>query len=188
MAKVPVTRALKSKIFAALLAAGVAGPSAYVAVELTVPSEGVLTHLHDDPVGKPTVCIGHLVQRGETPQKTYTEDQCVSMFVSDWIKHEQLIDNAVKVPYRSEWMRGAVTDFTFNKGIGNVKSSTMLKNLNNKDYDAACFQLTKWVYGTINGNKVVLPGLNIRAQAQYKYCMGYEPAEYRSFYQQWSGG
>jgi lysozyme len=108
------------------------------------------------------------------------------MFVSDWIKHQMLIDKAVTVPYKSEWMRGAVTDFTFNKGIGNVTSSTMLKNLNNKNYDAACFQLTKWVYGTINGKKVILKGLNIRAQAQYKYCMGYEPSEYKSFYQQWN--
>lgn len=188
MAKVPVTRALKAKIFAALLAAGVAGPSAYVAVELTVPSEGVLTHLHDDPVGKPTACIGHLIQRGETPQKTYTEEECISIFVSDWVKHENLLADAVKVPYKSAWMKGAVTDFTFNKGIGNVNSSTMLKNLNNRDYSAACFQLTKWVYGTINGEKVVLKGLNIRAQAQYKYCMGDEPSDYKTKYQQYTGG
>lgn len=187
--KIPVSNAIKSRIFAALIAAGVAGPSAYVAVELTVPSEGFLTHLHDDPVGKPTACIGHLIQPGERAKKTYTEEECIEMFVSDWIKHEKLLDSTVKVPYRSDWMKGAITDFTFNKGIGNVKSSTMLKNLNNKNYDMACFELTKWVYATNpDGKKVVLRGLNIRAQAQYKYCMGYEQGDYKSKYQQMTGG
>lgn len=179
MARIPISNSIKSRIFAALIGAGVAGPSAYVATELTVTSEGFLTHLHDDPVGKPTACIGHLIQAGERAQKTYTEEQCIDMFVSDWIKHEKLLNSVVKVPYKSEWMKGAVTDFTFNKGIGNVKSSTMLSNLNSRNYDAACMQLTRWVFGTIDGKKVKLKGLEIRAQAQYKYCMGQEPAEYK---------
>lgn len=188
MAKLVLTSSLKSRIFAALIAAGVGVPSAYVATELTVPSEGFLTHLHDDPVGKPTACIGHLIQGGEKAQKTYTEDQCITMFVADWVKHEKLLDSVVKVPYRSGWMKGAVTDFTFNKGIGNVKSSTLLRNLNAGNYDAACFQLTKWIYGTVDGKKVVLRGLDIRAQAQYKYCMGDLPADYKTKMQQYTGG
>ena len=61
--KVPITNRLKGKIFAALLAAGVSAPSAYVATQLTVPSEGVVTHLHLDPVGLKTTCIGHLVKK-----------------------------------------------------------------------------------------------------------------------------
>lgn len=187
--KLKITPTIRSKIFTALIAAGVAGPSAMVAVDLTVPSEGFMTTLHLDPVGKPTTCIGHLVVKGETPKQTYTEDECISLFVKDWVKHEQLLDSVVKVPYRSDWMKGAVTDFTFNKGIGNVKSSTMLKNLNNRNYDAACFELTKWIYATdSSGKKVVLRGLNIRAQAQYKYCMGIEVGDYKSKFIQLTGG
>lgn len=185
--KIPLTSALKGRIFAALLAAGVVGPSAYVATELTVPSEGFMTNLHLDPVGKATTCIGHLVQKGETPKQVYTEKECISQFVADWVKHEQLVDSVVKVPYKSPWMKGAVTDFTFNKGIGNVKVSKMLRDLNNKNYDSACFELTRWVYGTVNGKKVVLSGLEIRAQKQYKYCMGDEPADYKPKLQQWAG-
>ena len=188
MAKFVLTNSIRSKIFATLIAAGVSGPVAYVATDLTVPSEGFLTHLHNDPVGKPTVCIGHLIKPGEEAKKTYTENECIDMFVSDWIEHEKLLDAVVKVPYRSGWMKGAITDFTFNKGIGNVKSSTMLKNLNNKNYDMACFELTKWVYATNpDGKKVALSGLKIRAQAQYKYCMGDEPADYKPKLQQLVG-
>lgn len=187
MAKLILTPSIRNRIFAALIAAGVAGPSAYIATDLTVPSEGFLTHLHNDPVGKPTACIGHLIQASEKSHKTYTEDECITLFISDWVKHEKLLDSVVKRPYRSQWMKGAVTDFTFNKGIGNVKSSTMLRNLNDGNYDAACYQLTKWIYGTVDGKKVVLPGLEIRAQKQYKYCMGDEPAEYKTQMQKYGG-
>lgn len=185
MAKVPITRAFKSKVFAALLLAGVTGPSAYVASELTVPSEGVMTHLHLDPVGLQTTCIGHLVKKGEKPKQNYTEDECIAQFVKDWVEHEKMVEAAVKVPFRSGWMKGAVTDFTFNKGGGNLRSSTMLTKLNRKDYDGACLELTKWVYGTVNGKKVKLKGLEIRATNQYKYCMGDEPADYKPIMQSW---
>lgn len=188
MARIAITSSIRARIFAALMAAGVAGPTAYVATDLTVPSEGFLTHLHNDPVGKPTVCIGHLVKPGEQAKMSYTEQECIDMFVQDWVLHEKLLDSVVKVPYRSPWMKGAVTDFTFNKGIGNVKSSTMLRNLNDGNYDAACLQLTRWIYGTVDGKKVVLPGLEVRATKQYKYCMGLEPSEYKTTYKKLVGG
>lgn len=182
--KLSITNSMKAKIFAALIAAGVAGPSAYVATQLTVPSEGVMTHLHLDPVGLQTTCIGHLVKKGETPKQNYTEQECINQFVTDWVIHEQIVERAVKVPFRSDWMKGAVTDFTFNKGGGNLQSSTLLRKLNNKDYDGTCLELVKWVYGTVNGKKVKLRGLEIRASAQYKYCMGEVPADYKSMLQQ----
>ena len=177
--KLPITNSLKGRVFAALIAAGVAGPSAYIASNLTVPSEGVLTHLHLDPVGKKTTCIGHLVKKGETPKQNYTEEECIAQFVKDWVAHEKIVEKAVKVPFKSPWMKGAVTDFTFNKGGGNLNSSTLLIKLNNKNYEGACLQLTNWVFGTVNGEKVKLKGLEIRASEQYKYCMGEIPADYK---------
>lgn len=183
--KVPITNRLKSKVFAALLAAGVTGPSAYVATQLTVPAEGVATHLHLDPVGLKTTCIGHLVKKGETPKQNYTEDECIAQFVKDWQETEDHVELYVKVPFRSDWMKGAVTDFTFNKGIGNLSTSTLLKDLNAKRYDKACMELTKWVFGTVEGKKVKLKGLEIRASDQYKYCMGDEPSTYKPTLKEW---
>jgi lysozyme len=177
--KVPITNSFKSKVFAALIAAGVAGPSAYVASQLTVPSEGVMTHLHLDPVGLKTTCIGHLVKKGETPKQNYTEDECIAQFVLDWKEAEQAVEKYTNVPFRSGWMKGALTDFTLNKGSGNYASSTLLKDLNNGNYDSACRRLTDWVYATENGKKVKLKGLEIRASKQYKYCMGTVPADYK---------
>lgn len=179
MAKIPVTRALKSKIFASMLAAGVAGPSAYYASHETVVFEGFMTHLHLDPVGKATTGVGHLVKKGETPKQNYTEQEVIDQYVKDWIEHEQMLDKVVTGEYRSPWQRAAIADFTFNKGIGNVKSSTMLKHLNAGRHDQACLALTDWVYGTVKGKKVKLKGLEYRATTQYKYCMGEVPADYK---------
>lgn len=180
-----ITDSLKKKIFIALIAAGVGGPSAYVATELTTPSEGFEVVAYKDTGGLSTYCVGHLAKKGEVVKKQYTEDECVALFVKDWVIHERLLNSVVIVPYRSEWMKGALTDFTFNKGIGNVASSTLLKNLNNKKYDAACEQLSRWVYGKVNGLSTVLPGLVIRASKQYSYCMGNEPADYKSKMSEW---
>lgn len=183
--KIPITNSLKGKVFAALLAAGVSGPVAYIASDLTVPSEGVLTHLHLDPVGLQTACIGHLIKKGEKAKKEYTLDECIETFVKDWQEHEAIVDKAVKVPWRSEWMKGATTDFTFNKGGGNLNSSTLLRKLNARNYDGACIELTKWVFGTVDGKKVKLKGLEIRASKQYKYCMGEEPSTYKPDMKAW---
>lgn len=182
---IKITDTVKRRIFVALLGAGVAAPSAYVAIDMTAPAEGFYTHLYKDPVGLNTTCIGHLVKKGEVVKKEYTEDECIALFVKDWVIHEQLLDSVVKVPYRSEWMRGAATDFTFHFGIGNVKSSTFLKDLNAKRYNAACEQLTRWVYGKVNGVAKVLPGLVFRATKRYDYCMGSEPAQYKATMSKW---
>lgn len=179
--KVKLSPAVKSRIFAALVSAGVVGPSAYVATELTVESEGIILAPHADPVGLQTICIGHLVKKGEKVKPLYTLDECIEIFVQDWKSHEAMLDKVVKVEYRSPWMKGALTDFTINKGIGNVASSTLLKSLNKREYDKACDQLSRWVFA---GGKV-WPGLVIRASKQYKYCMGEVPGDYVPTVQRW---
>lgn len=182
---VKLTQAVKNRIFAALIGAGVAGPSAYVATELTVPSESIVLIPHADPVGLQTICAGHLVKKGEVLKKSYTLDECIAIFVADWKLHQKLLAGVVKVPYKSPWMKAALTDFTFNKGISNVSSSTLLKKLNSKDYDGACQELTKWVYGKVSGVMKVLPGLVTRATKQYQYCMGEAPGDYTPKMKAW---
>ena len=177
---------IKGRLLAALLGAGVAGPSAYVAVELTAPSEGLYLTPYKDPVGLTTICLGHLVKKGEKVKVLYTAEECAEIFAKDWKEHEILLDKVVKVPYLSPWMKAALTDFTFNKGAGNVSSSTLLRKLNSKDYDGACQELTRWTYGRVNGVMKVLPGLVTRATKQYQYCMGEAPGDYQMRMEQWT--
>lgn len=178
---VKLTPSVRGRIFAALIGAGVAGPSAYVASDLTAESEGIVLIPHADPVGLQTICIGHLVKKGEVVKSSYTLDECIEIFTKDWKEHEAALDKVVKVEYKSPWMKGALTDFTINKGIGNVSSSTLLKKLNAKQYDEACEQLSRWVYA----KGKLLPGLVIRASKQYKYCMGEVPGDYTPTMERW---
>lgn len=56
----------------------------------------------------------------------------------------------------------AIIDFTFNLGAGKLKSSTLRKKINLKDWDAVPTELRKWTRG---GGKV-LRGLFLRREAE----------------------
>lgn len=125
-----------------------------------------------DPVGLTTYCVGHLALKGEVVKKKYFEEECMQVFASDWKKHLKQLDSVVKVHYKSEWQRQALNDFTFNNGIGNVKSSTLLRKLNVGDHVGACQQLTRWIKGRVKGRLVTLAGLVIRRDKTMPYCLG----------------
>jgi len=158
---------LKQKLIASFLALGLSAPAAFVAYDLTIPAEGLHTTVYTDPIGLPTACVGHMdkaLKRGET----FTIEECMDMFAVDWKKHQAQLDSVVKVPYKSEWQKEALTDFTFNLGIGNVKSSTLIKLVNQGRHKAACEQLSKWVKA---GGKT-LKGLVTRRANTMPYCLG----------------
>jgi lysozyme len=56
----------------------------------------------------------------------------------------------------------AVVDFIFNLGALRYKASTLRKRVNEEDWDGACEEFMKWVYG--GGKK--LPGLVARRAAE----------------------
>mgnify|MGYP001773677413 CR=1 FL=1 len=179
-------KAIKSKLIAAFIAAGLSAPAAFVAYDLTLPSEGLVLHPYSDPVGFQTICAGHLVQKGEEVKERYTEEECMEVFASDWQKHLKQTDSAVRVPYASEWQRQALNDFTFNLGITSVKSSTLIRLVNQEKHEEACDQLTRWVYA--GGKK--LKGLVTRRENTMPYCLGEltpeKQKEYKEFLEQYN--
>lgn len=161
-------KSLRSKLIVAFLAAGLSAPSAFVAYDLTLPAEGLVLSPYPDPVGLTTYCAGHLATKKGLLKKSYTEEECMNIFASDWKKHQAELDKVVKVPYASEWEREALTDFTFNNGIGNLKSSTLLSLVNQGKHKEACQQLVRWVFA--KGKK--LGGLVKRRDKTMPYCLG----------------
>ena len=158
---------IRQKLITSFLAAGISVTGAVVAYDLTLPSEGLEQKVYIDPVGLPAVCVGHMdksLKKGET----FSIEDCMAMFAADWEKHQAQLDSVVKGPYKSEWQREALTDFTFNLGIGNVKSSTLIKLVNQGTHKAACEQLSKWVKA---GGKT-LKGLVTRRANTVPYCLG----------------
>lgn len=183
-------KALRSKLIAAFITAGLGAPAAFVAYDLTLPSEGYEPVPYIDPVGLKTYCVGHLALKSEKIKKQYTDEECMATFASDWKKHLSQLDSVVKVEYKSEWQRQALNDFTFNNGIGNVRSSTLLKFLNQGKHVEACQQLTRWVKGRVKGVMVTLKGLVTRRDKTMPYCLGElswdKQQAYEDFLNEWN--
>ena len=159
---------LRKKLIVAFIAAGLSAPAAYVGYDLTLPSEGLVLAPYSDPVGLKTYCVGHLATKKDVLKKSYTEEECMKIFAEDYKKHREELDKVVKVEYASEWEHEALTDFTFNNGIGNVKSSTLLSLVNQGKHKQACQQLVRWVFA--KGKK--LKGLVTRRDNTMPYCLG----------------
>lgn len=171
-----------NKIYTKLLALGLTGSLALGGAYLTAPSEGVVLATYKDPVGIVTSCYGHTGKELKMGQK-FTEEECIKQLGEDLIKHDKQLDSLVKVEYKSPYQHAALVDFTYNVGVGNVKSSTLLKLLNQGRHTEACEQLTRWVYARKDGVKIVLKGLVIRRTEEYKWCMGNPPKEVREVYE-----
>ena len=160
-------KSIKTKLIAAFIAAGLSAPAAFFVYDVTVPSEGVDLQVYLDPVSLPTVCVGRMDRKLKLGQ-TFTLDECMEMLAEDWKKHQDQLDKIVKVPYKSDWQQQALTDFTFNVGIGNVQSSTLIRLLNQGKHVEACQQLSRWVKA---GGKT-LKGLVTRRKNTMPYCLG----------------
>ncbi len=64
--------------------------------------------------------------------------------------------------------QGAIIDFTFNLGGGRLQSSTLRRQINQRNWPEAARELRKWVYAA--GRK--LPGLMLRREAEITYLKG----------------
>ena len=94
------------------------------------------------------------------------------------------IYRCVRVPL-SQGEFDAFTSFSFNVGVANFCSSTLVKKLNAGDYEGACAELKRWTcgpdptgkYAKMYPNnhcakgKAPLPGLIARREQEYKTCM-----------------
>lgn len=77
-------------------------------------------------------------------------DVCTISEASDLLKEDILIfekslNNLVLVPLNQN-QYDALICFIFNIGCGNFKKSTLLKLLNNADYNGAAAEFCKWIY------------------------------------------
>lgn len=79
--------------------------------------------------------------------------------------------SVVKVPYKSGEKREALTDFTFNVGIGNVQAVPCYR-LSTKTSTQGFVDNTRWVKGKVEGKMVTLKGLVTRRDKTMPYCLG----------------
>ena len=74
---------------------------------------------------------------------------------------QNTVNNMVE-PQISQNQFDALCDFVFNCGSGNFKTSSLLRLINEKKFEEAALEFTKWTKG---GGKV-LPGLVKRRKAE----------------------
>ena len=151
---------IKNKLLAIGLSSALATTGLFIA-----KYEGLILGTYLDPVGILTSCFGHTGSELKLNQK-FTEDQCLKTLAKDLEKHNKEMMKHIKVSLSDE-EHAAYLSFVYNVGVGNFKSSTLLKNLNTNKREEACNQLTRWVFA--KGKK--LKGLVARRGEERKLCL-----------------
>ena len=130
--------------------------------------EGLRLNLYNDPAGHTTIGYGHLVHYGaidgsepEEFKQGITKERALQLLAEDAANAAQAVKDLVTVSLNQAQF-DALVSFTFNLGRGHLQSSDLLERLNNGEYSAVPYELSRWVYG----GGVVLPGLVRRREEE----------------------
>jgi lysozyme len=140
-------------------------------LELLEQWEGFKTTVYKDSAGLPTIGVGHLLTKSELSsgkitingvpvsyENGLTEQQVTDLLAQDVQPAAAAVNNNVKVDLDQNQF-DALVSFTFNVGVGAFTGSTLLKVLNQGQYDQVPTQLLRW---TRAGGQVVQGLVNRR--------------------------
>ena len=117
------------------------------------------------PAGVPTIGYGSTRYADGThvnlTDRAITREQADEIMRASLGEYENAVNRYVRV-FLNQNQFDALTDFAYNAGAKNLLNSTLLKLLNDKDYDGAMAQFERWVY---SGDHI-LPGLVRRRMAE----------------------
>ena len=134
--------------------------------------EGCKLKAYRCPAGVCTIGYGHTSAAGNptvVDGLTIRQDQAEAILRSDLVKYETAVHNMVEQSL-TQHQFDVLVDFAYNAGVGNLKSSTLLKKVNAGQFDAVPAELMKWTKG---GGKV-LAGLVRRRQAESAWWLSHE--------------
>lgn len=142
----------KLRVLAATLTLSLAGVGHLIQDEANVKT------VYLDPVGIPTVCVGHTatVTRKDVG-KTFSDVECQELLRSD-TRHAQAVVRSQIKALITQGQYDALVSFCFNVGTSACKASTLFKKINAGQCQAAGLEFAKW-------NKAqgrVLRGLTLR--------------------------
>jgi lysozyme len=130
--------------------------------------EGFRASPYLDSIGKPTIGYGTIQYPNGTAvtmkDAAVTEDQA-----EVYLKYEMGLKSAAIAPLLAQLatlhQAAAMLSLAYNIGTGAFQGSTVLRKFNAGDIAAAADAFLMWDKGTVNGQKVVIPGLlNRRTQ------------------------
>jgi lysozyme len=130
--------------------------------------EGFRAEMYNDPVGHATIGFGHLVHHGPINgsepaefKRGITRERALELLQQDASSAAGEISRSVKVKLTQK-QADALISFAFNVGNGAFLESTLLKLLNQGDYDSVPAQLNRWT----KASGRTLPGLVTRRKAE----------------------
>jgi lysozyme len=119
---------------------------------------------YDDGTGTITIGYGHT--RSPVMPASVTEEEAKEMLVQDVQHFEQAVKRELLVAVNRNQF-SALVSLTYNIGEGAFRNSTLLKKLNNQNFEAASNEFEKWTQG---GGKE-LKGLVRRRAAERQLFM-----------------
>lgn len=141
--------ALSASAFVGLLTAEGYRGEAYIPIKGDVPT------------------IGFGTTEGVKLGDKITPVQALGRAVADVEKFEGAVRRCVKAPlYQHEY--DAYISFSYNVGASAFCRSTLVKKLNQSDYEGACKELLRW--DMAGGRRI--EGLTKRRQKEYRQCTG----------------
>jgi lysozyme len=140
------------------------------AESLIMNFEGKYLSAYDDGTGKWTIGYGSIfnydLKRPVKKGDIITEDKAIEYLRKEMSSVLIDVKQAVKVPINQNQL-DSLTSFTYNLGIGNLKSSTLLRLLNSgADKQTVSNQFQFWNKAMINGKLTVMNGLTTRRKAE----------------------
>lgn len=132
-----------------------------VLVPLVKRSEGCRLRAYQDTGGVWTIGYGHT--SGVSEGMEISNAQAEQLLLLD--AQDAVINTLLILPTLATMPAAciaAVSDFAFNLGPGQLRSSTLRRRIQHEEFDDVPYQLRRWVYD--NGRK--LPGLILRREAE----------------------
>lgn len=126
--------------------------------------EGLFLKAYVDPVGVWTIGYGHTGDSAYSGN-IISEPEAEELLRDDMSESEYFVERYIDVDLKQHQFDSLVS-FTFNVGGGALAKSTLRKKLNGGDFEGAAAEFPRWNKGTVNGEKVVLPGLTRRRSSE----------------------
>jgi lysozyme len=149
-------------------------------LDLTKRSEGWVPKLYNDAAGYCTIGYGHLIKKircngtedsGFKPR--ITQDHGTRLLIGDMAIAQQAVIDSVKVPI-NDYQYSALTDFVYNTGGKNFRSSTLLKKINAGQFAEVPGQLMRWT----KAGGTTYPGLVTRRRGEIDlFLYGQDPKQ-----------
>lgn len=138
-------------------------------IDLVRRFEGFRSRPYLCPAGKPTIGYGMTMYPNGKPvtlqDKPITEAEAVTMLAALLKQFADQVKPLIKVTLTDNQF-SALVSFAYNVGIGNFRSSTLLKRLNEQKFDQAANEFLQWSKARVNGVLQPMPGLVKRRIAE----------------------